>query len=59
MTYGKWITFNTGDANVFFEPEVHTMEATVITSDGAQLSGVFVEGTEDILEGNYIPVDSK
>ena len=53
MIYGEWITFNTGDANVFFEPEVHTKEATVVTNGGAQLSAVFVEGTDDIQEKGF------
>ena len=53
MTYGKWITFNTGDANVFFEPEVHTKEATAVKNGGALLSGVWVEGTDDIQEKGF------
>lgn len=51
--FGEWITFNTGDANVFFEPEVHTKEATAVTNNSALLSAVFVEGTDDILEKGY------
>lgn len=53
MIYGEWIAFLTGDVNVFFEPEVHTKEATVVTNGGAQLSAVFVEGTDDIKEKGF------
>ena len=52
MAYGEWIPFLTGDANVFFEPEVHTKEA-IVSNDGALLSAVFVEGTEDIQEKGF------
>ena len=52
MVYGEWIPFLTGDANVFFEPEVHTKDA-VVSNDGALLSAVFVEGTEDIQEKGF------
>ena len=52
MVYGEWIPFLTGDANVFFEPEVHTKEA-IVTNDGALLSAVFVEGTEDFQEKGF------
>ena len=48
--YGEWISFHTGDTSTFFEPEVHTNEPVALTQDGAQLSGVWVEGTEDIQE---------
>jgi hypothetical protein len=51
--YGNWVTFLTGDANVFFEPEVHTKEATVLTNVGVLLSAVFVEGTDDIQEKGF------
>ena len=53
MVYGEWIPFNTGDANVFFEPETHTKEATDVTPVSAQLAGVWVEGTEDIAERGF------
>lgn len=51
--YGNWVTFLTGDANVFFEPETHTKDAAEVTSVSAQLSGVWVEGTEDIDERGF------
>ena len=59
MVYGEWIPFNTGDANVFFEPEVHTKDA-IVTNDGALLSAFFIEGTEDIQEKGfeYWPMNS-
>ena len=53
MFQGEWEAFITGDANVFFEPEVHTKEPVALTKDGAQLSGVWVEGTEDIQEKGF------
>ena len=52
MAFGEWIPFLTGDANVFFEPEVHTKDA-IVSNDGALLSAVFVEGTEDIQEKGF------
>ena len=53
MFYGEWIPFLTGDANVFFEPETHTKEAYGVTATGAQLTGVWIEGTEDIQEKGF------
>jgi hypothetical protein len=51
--YGEWIAFLTGDANVFFEPETHTKEATDVTDVSAQLAGVWIEGTEDTEEKGF------
>lgn len=51
--YGEWIAFLTGDANVFFEPETHTKEASEITEASAQLAGVWIEGTEDTEEKGF------
>lgn len=53
MVYGEWVTFLTGDANVFFEPETHTKEADRVTATGAHLSGVWIEGTDDIQEKGF------
>lgn len=53
MVYGEWIPFLTGDANVFFEPETHTKEADRVTATGAHLSGVWIEGTDDIQEKGF------
>ena len=53
MVYGEWIPFLTGDANVFFEPETHTKEAEDVSATGALLSGVWIEGTEDIQEKGF------
>ena len=53
MVYGEWIPFLTGDANVFFEPETHTKEADRVTGTGAHLSGVWIEGTDDIQEKGF------
>ena len=51
--YGNWTPFLTGDANVFFEPETHTKEATELTQNSAVLAAVWVEGTEDIEEKGF------
>lgn len=51
--YGEWIPFLTGDANVFFEPETHTKEASEITQMSALLAAVWVEGTDDIQEKGF------
>ena len=53
MFYGEWESFITGDADVFYEPETHTKDASGITSVSAQLEGVWVEGTDDTLEKGF------
>ena len=51
--YGDWIGLFTGDANVYFEPEVYTQDAAEITKVSALLAGIWAEGTEDITEKGF------
>ena len=51
--YGEWKTFFTGDADVYFEPEVYTKDAADITTVSALLAGVWFEGTDDIEEKGF------
>lgn len=47
--YGEWVGFYTGDANVYFEPEVGTLPA-YITDNNAELEGYAFPGTDDVSE---------
>ena len=50
---GEWEAFLTGDANVTFDPEVHTKEPVAL-SDGKMILLLFcAEGTEEILEKGF------
>ena len=53
MFYGEWIGLFTGDANVFFEPEVYTKDAEDITKVSALLAGIWFEGTDNIEEKGF------
>ena len=53
MFYGEWIGLFTGDADVYFEPEVYTKDAADITKVSALLAGVWFEGTDDFQEKGF------
>ena len=53
MFYGEWMWLYTGDASVFFEPEVYTKDASDITKVSALLAGIWVEGTDDFTEKGF------
>ena len=53
MYYGEWMWLYTGDADVYFEPEVYTKDAADITKVSALLAGVWFEGTDDIEEKGF------
>ena len=53
MYYGEWMWLYTGDADIYFEPEVYTKDAEDITKVSALLAGVWFEGTDDILEKGF------
>ena len=57
---GNWETFNTGDAGMLYEPEVYTRDATDVSPNGAIISGVFTDGTDDAEESGfeYSPTES-
>lgn len=46
--YGDWIAFFTGDANVYFEPEVCTYEDIQVINNSATVKGYALEGTDII-----------
>ena len=50
---GEWEAFLTGDANVTFDPEVHTKEPVAISNDKMILLLFCAEGTEEILEKGF------
>ena len=47
--YGEWTGFYTGDAGVYFEPEVGTLPATV-SCNSVELEGYAFAGTDDVNE---------
>ena len=51
--YGEWMGLFTGDADVYFEPEVYTKDAADITKVSALLSGIWFEGTDEIEEKGF------
>ena len=51
--YGEWMGVFTGDADVYFEPEVYTKDAEDITKVSALLAGVWFEGTDDFEEKGF------
>lgn len=51
--YGEWMGLFTGDADVYFEPEVYTKDAEDITKVSALLAGVWFEGTDDFEEKGF------
>ena len=57
--FGDWVVFFTGDATVYFEPEVRTYKPESVTTDGAVLTGYALDGTDDIEKQGfeYWPVD--
>ena len=46
--YGDWIAFFTGDANVYFEPDVRTYEDIQVINNSATVKGYALEGTDAI-----------
>lgn len=50
--YGEWVGFYTGDANVYFEPEVRTY-APYVGTGTVTFSGYALEGSENITEQGF------
>jgi hypothetical protein len=46
--YGDWTPFFTGDANVYFEPDVRTLADIEILSNSAILTGYVLPGSDDV-----------
>lgn len=50
--YGDWITFDPSDFS-YFEPTVHTYEATNVTYNSAKMKGYVLAGTDAIEEQGF------
>lgn len=50
--YGDWVTFDPSDFS-YFEPTVHTYEATDVTSTSVKVKGYVLAGTENIIEQGF------
>ncbi len=51
--YGEWSAFFSGDANVYFEPEVLTYEEIAVANNSATIKGYALEGTDAITEQGF------
>ena len=51
--YGEWTALFTGDANVYFEPEVRTYEDVMVATNKATLKGYALAGTDDIISQGF------
>ena len=51
--YGEWSAFFSGDANVYFEPEVRTYDEITVAMNSATLKGYALEGTDAITEQGF------
>ena len=51
--YGKWMTFFTGDASVFFDPTVRTYSPDILNDYSAVLKGYALRGSEEIAEQGF------
>ena len=51
--YGEWFTIFTGDANVYFEPEVSTSDKNIVVDNSAIINGYALAGSDDILEQGF------
>ena len=51
--YGEWTALFTGDANVYFEPEVRTYEDVVVATNNATLKGYALAGTDEITSQGF------
>lgn len=46
--YGEWTALFTGDANVYFEPDVRTFDSPEVNDNSVTLKGYALDGTEEI-----------
>ena len=51
--YGDWIAFFTGDANVYFEPDVRTYDDIQVINNSATVKGYALEGTDVITSQGF------
>jgi len=50
--YGDWVTFDQTDFS-YFEPTVHTYEATDVTHNSAKVKGYVMQGTDEVTEQGF------
>lgn len=50
--YGDWVTFDQSDFS-YFEPTVHTYDATDVTSNTAKVKGYVMPGTDEVLTQGF------
>ena len=51
--YGEWTGLFTGDANVYFEPEVRTLAESLTDKRTVRLAGYALAGSDDITEQGF------
>ncbi|MCM1517690.1 MAG: T9SS type A sorting domain-containing protein [Pseudoflavonifractor sp.] len=51
--YGEWTGLFTGDANVYFEPEVRTVAGAIASERSIKLAGYALAGSDDITEQGF------
>ena len=51
--YGEWAALITGDANVYFEPEVRTYNDFLVSANNVTLKGYALAGTDDITSQGF------
>ena len=51
--YGEWAALFTGDANVYFEPEVKTYNDFLVSANNVTLKGYALAGTDDITSQGF------
>lgn len=51
--YGEWIGFFTGDANIYYEPELTTLELRITPDNEYVAEGIVIDGTDDIIEQGF------
>ena len=51
--YGEWMTIFTGDANVWFEPDVRTINKNEIINNTIIVNGYALAGSDEIIEQGF------
>lgn len=51
--YGEWVGFFTGDANVYYEPELITLELRTTPDNEYVAEGIAIEGSDEIIEQGF------
>lgn len=51
--FGEWVGFFTGDANIYYEPELTTFEIKTTADSNYIAEGIVIEGTDEIIEQGF------